>query len=129
MSENCEDASSDASAYDRIGGAATVRRVVDRLYYWISRDDELFLRYFADVSLPRLRAHMVTLLSQALGGPGEYTGRELAEAHAGLQITAEHHQRVCDYVVAGLLVEHAPRDVVNAVADLLDDLRPKVVGR
>jgi truncated hemoglobin YjbI len=60
------------SMYARIGGAPTVRRVVDRLYAWIFHDDVLYLRYFANVDKPTLKAHMVRLLSQVLGGPTQY---------------------------------------------------------
>jgi hemoglobin len=113
--------------YERIGGAPTVRRVVDRLYAWTLRDDELYLSYFEGRDLTRLRAHMVALLSQVLGGPREYHGRDLADAHAGLGITDAHYSRVGDYLVAALLVEHAPEDIVAAVQGVLVEQRPAIV--
>jgi hemoglobin len=123
------------SMYARIGGAPTVRRVVDRLYAWIFHDDVLYLRYFANVDKPTLKAHMVRLLSQVLGGPTQYT-RDLGDAHARLRdsegrpvtVTAEHYARVADYVIAGLLVEHPPTDILEAVRGVLASVQPQIVG-
>jgi hemoglobin len=76
------------SMYTRIGGAPTVRRVVDRMYAWILRDDVLYLRYFDGVDMAPLKAHMVALLSQLLGGaqvlhrPG-YPRRARPAGHVG----------------------------------------------
>jgi hemoglobin len=114
--------------YQRIGGATTVRRVVDRLYAWILRDDNLYLPYFEHLDMVPLRAHMVKLLSQVLGGPHEYTGRDLAVAHARLNITAEHYGRVGDYLIAALLVEHTPPDIIAAVQDVLAAQQPNIVA-
>jgi hemoglobin len=115
------------SPYEIIGGARTVRSAVERLYFWISRDDDLFNRYFREVNLGELKAHMVALLSQTLGGPKTYSGREMAAAHAHLRITAAHYDRVVDYVEASLLVEHCPRPILAAVSGVLATLKPVIV--
>lgn len=124
------------SMYQRVGGAPTVRRVVDRMYAWIFHDDVLYLRYFVHVEKPTIKAHMVKLLSQVLGGPNQYTGRDLGEAHAHLRdsegrpvaVTAEHYARVGDYVIAALLVEHPPTDVLDAVRGVLASAESQIVG-
>jgi hemoglobin len=113
--------------YDRIGGAITVRRVAYSLYAWIRDDDILFLTYFKDVDMIKLRGHMAVLLSQVLGGPKAYTGRDMANAHAGLGITAAHFDRVVDYLLAALHLEHAPADVIEAVRQVAEGARPDIV--
>lgn len=112
--------------YEIVGGASTVRSAVDRLYFWISRDDELFNLYFRDVNLGALKAHMVALLTQTLGGPKVYSGREMADAHAHLRIYPEHYDRVADYVEATLLVEHCPRAILAVVQGVLAGLKPVI---
>jgi hemoglobin len=113
--------------YDVIGGARAVRAVVDRLYFYISRDDDLFNNYFRETNLGALKAHMVALLSQTLGGPKQYEGREMAEAHARLHIAPAHYDRVADYVEASLLIEHCPRAILALVQDVLASLKPAIV--
>lgn len=113
--------------YDRLGGGEVVRSVVERLYLLITEDDQL-RGYFDNVDLTSQKRHMAALLSQVLGGPKEYDGRDLAVAHAPLGITAEHYARVGDYLVAALLVAHAPRDIIDAVADVLEASRSQIVA-
>jgi hemoglobin len=95
---------SDASAgpaahYDRIGGAAAVREAVERFYARVLDDTEL-QPYFADANVAGIKRHQVLLLSQVLGGPAEYEGRDLGEAHRALGITESHDDRVVGHLVA-----------------------------
>jgi hemoglobin len=115
-----------ASPYLRIGGATAVQSVVDFLYFLVMRDEQV-KPYFNQAYLPAVKAHMVKLLSQVLGGPREYTGRQLGEAHAHLGIRAEHYARVGRYVVASLLVHHVPADIIATVEDVLADTAADVV--
>jgi hemoglobin len=114
------------SMYERIGGADTVRSVVDRLYVLITQDERL-RSYFNDVDLAGQKRHMAALVSQVLGGPKEYEGRELLKAHAPLGITAEHYGLVGDYLIASLLIAHAPRDVIDAMGEVLTASESQVV--
>jgi hemoglobin len=113
--------------YDRVGGADAVRSVVERLYVLIIEDQRL-RAYFDNVDLPSQKRHMAALLSQVLGGPKEYDGRDLASAHAPLHITAEHYALVGDYLTAALLIAHAPRDVVDAVGEVLAASSSQIVA-
>ncbi|MGC9668735.1 group I truncated hemoglobin [Planosporangium sp. 12N6] len=115
------------SMYERIGGADTVRSVVDRLYVLITEDERL-RPYFDGVDLTGQKRHMAALLSQVLGGPKAYTGRDLRQAHASLHITTEHYALVGDYLTAALLIAHAPHDVVDAVGEVLSASRSQVVA-
>lgn len=116
------------SMYERIGGAPTIRKMVERMYFWIKMDDQLWLTYFVGYDLATIKAHMVKLLSQLLGGPKQYDGRQLGEAHAHLHIRLGHYDRVRDYVLAALLVEHPPQDVLEKVQNVLASSRPVVCG-
>lgn len=113
--------------YERVGGGPAVRQVVDQLYGWIMIDEQL-RPYFDGVALGTVKGHMAALLSQVLGGPSGYTGRDLAEAHRPLNVTDPHYTRVADLAAAALLLAHAPRDIVEAVASTLEQLRTEIVA-
>jgi hemoglobin len=113
--------------YSRAGGGPAIKHVVDQLYTWILTDEELS-PYFADVTVEAVKRHMAALLAQVLGGPAEYTGRELGESHRGLGITDAHYTRVVDLALAALLLAHAPRDIVAAVEDTLLAVRADIVA-
>lgn len=114
------------SYYAQLGGAATIRQAVDRLYGLIGADDSL-IRYFDHVHLPTLKAHMAALLTMALGGPGGYEGRDLAEAHHGLKITERDYATVGGYLTAVLRELDAGTEIVAAVTEILTAVRGQIV--
>jgi hemoglobin len=115
-----------ASAYRRLGGAATVRTAVDRFYALVLDDDEL--RPYFPADLTSLKRHQVALLTQVLGGPGRHEGRDMAAAHAALHVTGAHFDRVVDYLVGTLWILHAPADIIAAVAQAVTGLRADIVA-
>lgn len=89
------------SDYQRVGGAPAVTQVVDRFYQLLLEDKRLSA-FFRDTDLPRLKRHQVLLISQVLGGPAQYDGRDLREAHAGLNIGVDDFGQVVSYLVIAL---------------------------
>jgi hemoglobin len=114
------------SDYDRIGGAAAVRTVVDRFYELILEDDRL-VGYFTDTDLPRLKRHQALLISQVLGGPAAYDGRDLREAHAGRGITPDHFGLVVDHLVQALQEAGVEAEVIGRVGAILAEAEGDVV--
>ena len=87
-----------ASHYDRIGGAAAVKAAVELFYDKVLADPDL-AGYFADVDMAGQRRHLALMLATVLGGPDEYAGRGLAEAHQPLNIPAAHYAMVGEHLV------------------------------
>jgi hemoglobin len=79
--------------YDEVGGPDGVRTAVAMLYRRVVADEELG-PWFRDVDLDRLRSHQRAFLSAAFGGPQVFSGRSLAEAHEGLEITDAAFDRI-----------------------------------
>jgi len=114
------------SAYDRIGGEPSVREAVERLYQLILSDPDL-APYFTDVKMPDLKQHMVALLTKVLGGPDNYTGRDLALAHQSLNVTSEHFFVVGVYLLSVLQDLGVPLDIRRAVGTVLASVQPLVI--
>lgn len=114
------------SDYDRIGGAAAVRTVVDRFYELILEDERL-AGYFTDTDLPRLKRHQALLISQVLGGPAAYDGRDLREAHHGMAITPGHFGLVVDHLVQALQEAGVEPEVIGRVGAILAEAKGDVV--
>src|SRR2546428_9847066 len=69
------------SLYDEIGGEASIDAALDKFYPKILGDPRVsFL--FAGVDMARLRKHARAFLTMAFGGPNQYEGRDLRNAHA-----------------------------------------------
>lgn len=112
--------------YDTLGGDAGLATAVEVFYARVSADPEL-APYFAQVDLDRLRAHQRSFLRAALDGPELFTGRPLAQAHAGLHITDEHFDRLVDQLAATLGDLGVDSASVALVRDRVDALRAQVV--
>ena len=117
---------SDLSDYQAVGGTPAITAVVDRFYQLVIGDEQL-APYFAGTDLARLKRHQVLLLSQVLGGPAGYEGRDLEVAHAPLGITDDHFSRVGTHLVAALTEAGAPDDVIGRVGTVVGGLRPQIV--
>ncbi|BCY12219.1 hypothetical protein L3i22_073070 [Actinoplanes sp. L3-i22] len=91
---------------------------VDALYRVVLGDDRL-ADYFDELDLDHLKGHMVALLSQVLGGPAEYSGRDLRDAHFGLGIVPEHYGLVGAYLLGVLAGLGADDEVLAAVRAIL----------
>lgn len=114
------------SAYERVGGAGAVSSVVNRFYELVLADDQL-APFFANVDMSRLKRHQVLLISQVLGGPAAYDGRDLRAAHAGLEITHEDFARVVSHLVTACEEADVPPDIISAVGEELAGAEKDVV--
>ncbi|MGH9235247.1 MAG: group I truncated hemoglobin [Acidimicrobiales bacterium] len=112
--------------YDRLGGGAAVLEAVDRFYALVLADDEL-APYFTDVDIARLKRHQVLLLSQVLGGPTAYDGRELGDAHRGLGVTDAHYDKVVAHLVSVLTELGADDEAIAAAGSVVAAVRPDIV--
>ncbi len=112
--------------YDRVGGRPAITAVVEQFYARVLADDEL-APYFTDADVEAVKRHQVLLLSQVLGGPSEYDGRELGAAHQGLGITSEHYDKVVGHLVAVLTEAGADDELIAAAGGVLASVKDDIV--
>lgn len=104
-----------------------MRLAVAQFYDRVLADPKVS-HYFAGMDMAGLKRHQAMFLAQVLGGPAEYDGRTMAQAHAGLDISADDFARVGTHlleVLAGLQVD---RDVLTALDGALVGLEGDVVA-
>ena len=101
------------SAYERIGGGPAVKELIDRFYELVLSDKHL-ARYFT-TDMQRLKWHQAALFTSLLGGPNEYQGRGLGEAHKRLRIPAKDYATVASYLVSTMESMRLPADVVQSI--------------
>jgi len=114
------------SDYQRIGGGRAVSAVVDRFYESVLADPQL-APFFVDTDLNRLKRHQVLLISQVMGGPADYDGQSLREAHSGMDINSAHFGRVVTHLVAALQEASVPDDVIGRLGAQLGEAEKDVV--
>jgi hemoglobin len=122
-----DDTAEGTSDYELIGGGPAVTAVVHEFYEAVLADPQL-AGFFEGVDLARLKRHQVAMVSQVLGGPVEYDGRELGEVHAGLSIGPADFAAVVDHLVAALQGAGVPDEVIGRVGVALGATEPAIVS-
>ncbi len=83
--------------------------------------------YFAGANMERLIDHQTKFIAHVLGGPAEYTGRELSVAHARLRITEEAFGEVATILKETLEDAGMEAADVDAVMGIVAGARAAVV--
>lgn len=112
--------------YEQLGQENGIRAAVD-IFYRRVLDDPQLKAYFDGVDMTTLRAHQAKLLVQVTGGPVGYEGRELAAAHAGLDITSADFERVVAHLAGTLTELGVDASVVGDVGAAVDGYRDHIV--
>jgi hemoglobin len=111
------------SLYAAIGGQAVVESVVRDFYQMVCYDEQL-RDYFDEMDLESLRTHQTEFLSMVMGGPTDYSGRKMREAHAELDISQADFVVLVDYLERALtqngVGETQTAEILAAVATYED---------
>ena len=111
------------NVYQAIGGRAAVSAAVEGLYGRLLADPVLS-RFFPGGVAAKHRAYVVTILSEALGGPERYRGPDLAKAHRSLGITDADFDRTAVHLAATLDSLEVPRHLAHHIVGVVAGLRP-----
>jgi hemoglobin len=87
------------SLYERIGGANAIAMVVDRFSDEIVKNPKLNVNpqlkeWNGSGKLPGLKFMRTLWVCAAAGGPFQYTGKDMHEAHEDLHLTSEEFDEV-----------------------------------
>jgi len=119
------------SLYDKIGGKDAVSAAVNLMYDKILNDDSLAI-FFEGVDLNRQRRSQTAFVLMALGGPNNYTGKNLRDAHAPLVqkgLSDEHFDAVAGHLTEALQELSVPKELIDEVITIVASTRNDVLGR
>ena len=116
----------DETVFDRLGGHEAVESVVNDFYDRVLNDERV-IHHFEDRDTTELRAHQVQFISAVTGGPVEYSGADMREAHRGMGITDTEFDIIAEHLDTAL----AENDVSDAdrqrVLATVEEVRPEIV--
>lgn len=111
--------------YAQIGGFSTVRGLVEDFYDRLLREDSL-RHYFVGIDLSRLIRHQTDFVCMVMGGPVDYTGRQLRDSHRHLAITEKDFELVASVLenclLDGGLEEKHVEEIIGAVRGAKGDI-------
>lgn len=113
--------------YERLGGRDAIETVVEEFYDRVLGDERLEA-FFEDVSTTELRAHQTEFLSSVTGGPVEYDGEDMSEAHAHLDIDDTDYTLVAAHLETALAACDVPATDRRQVLAAVEELREPIVA-
>ena len=114
--------------YRALGGTNGIAKVVDAALVEIHGDLRINV-FFEKTDMADLRRLLIEQLCAATGGPCEYTGRSMEEAHSGLNLTDADFDAFVEDLVRAMDSQKVPKDLQKQLLGLLGPMRPQVVGQ
>jgi hemoglobin len=122
---------SQASLYERIGGEAAVNAAVE-LFYRKVLSDHRINRFFDATNMEAQIAKQRAFFTFAFGGPNNYTGKSMRDAHARLVkmgLNDSHFDAVMEHLGATLVELNVPADLIAEAAAIAESTRNDVLGK
>ncbi|MEZ4798984.1 MAG: group 1 truncated hemoglobin [Flavobacteriales bacterium] len=118
--------------YTRLGGIEAITAVTDQFLANVVADPVVNGSFSATVADPYrtqlLRFNLIDQICAASGGPCQYKGKTMLEAHQGMNITQEQFDALVGDLVAALDQFSVPAQEKNELLTILGSLQPDIVG-
>jgi len=112
--------------YERLGGMDAITGVVEDFRDRVAKDDRINLK-FARTDLARLTKMLIDQVCEATGGPCQYNGRSMKEAHANMKVTSGEFDALVEDLVATLKQFKVPSREHNDLLAILGPLKTDIV--
>ena len=119
------------SLFERIGGKTAVNATVD-LFYQKVLADALLSPFFDSVNMKNQQAKQRGFLMMAFGGPNNYSGKDLREAHAPLVakgLDENHFNAVARHLQNTLKELDLSGDLINEVMTIVASTEHDVLDK
>ncbi len=120
-----------ATLYERLGGSDAIDASVD-IFYEKVLADPLLIPFFAHTDMVKQKRMQRAFLTMAFGGPGNYNGRNMREAHTKSVeqgMGDEHFDAVVGHLAATLKQLGVGDDDINDVAEVANSIRDDVLNK
>ena len=115
--------------YDKIGGSATINKLVQIFYDRVLADPHLG-PYFSQTDMATMRARQAMFISMLLGGSRSFNGRDLTTAHAGaraLGLNDVHFDALLEHFEESLRQVDVPENYTREILARLETTRNAVL--
>lgn len=119
------------SLYERIGGEPAVNAAVELFYRKVLADHRIN-RFFSNTDMDQQLAKQKAFFTLAFGGPNNYTGKDMRNAHAGLVkmgLNDSHFDAVMEHLGCTLKELNVPDELIAEAAGIAEGARNDVLGK
>lgn len=126
--DNTASTTQTATLYERLGGEPGVRKIANDILDKNLNNPRIG-HHFRKVDMGRLKQLVFEFFSMGIGGPHQYTGRDMLTTHTGLHITEEDFQIANQDTVDALKENGVGEAEINEVIAILNSMKGEVVGK
>jgi hemoglobin len=120
-----------SSLFERIGGKGAVQAAVDVFYKKVLADARIN-EFFKDIDMDSQRRKQILFLTYAFGGPNNYSGKDMRDAHAKLVdqgLNDSHFDAVVENLGATLKELGVANELIQEAASIAESTRKDVLGK
>lgn len=111
--------------YEQLGKRSGIANIVEDLLYLIVEDDRIN-RHFAGVDIEQFHIHLTDQLCEISGGPCTYTGRNMRESHADMNITDTAFNALAENLILAMEENGVPTSAQNRLIKQLVPMYPDI---
>ena len=114
--------------YDKIGGTEGITTVVTTFLENVGGDDRINAR-FANTDLDNLKRLLIEQVCEATGGPCTYSGKNMVDAHKGMDITEEEFGALAEQMSKAMMSSGVGKDEHDSIMGVLGGMHDDIVGQ
>lgn len=122
-----------ATLFDRLGGLSGITAIVDDAVDLHTKNPAVSARFLPYLEQPErlalIKQHSVEFFAAGSGGPVQYTGKDMPEAHTGMNINREEYTHVMDDIMVVLGKHGIDEDTQKDVLAILWSLRDSIISK
>lgn len=120
-----------SSLYQRLGGTEGIHDLVDTIVAAHLENPIIAKRYLPLTQDPArmatVRKHLCDFLESGAGGPAQYSGKSMVDAHRGMNISGEEYLAATDDIMGALAKHQIDEATQKDVLGILYSLKPEVM--
>ena len=110
-----------------MGGQPAIVAVVDDFVGNVAADARIN-KFFANTNIPRLKRLLVEQICAGSGGPCQYTGQSMTEAHRGMGVKDADFNALVEDLVKTLNKFNVPQAEQQELLGVLGPMKGQIVG-
>lgn len=119
--------SKNVSLFEKIGGEAAVDAAVDIFYRKVLTDDRIS-HFFETTDMENQHVKQKAFLTMAFGGPNNYSGQDMREAHKHMDLTEVHFNAVAECLVGTLEELSVPQAEIDEIVGIAVSVKDDVLN-
>jgi hemoglobin len=118
--------STHTSTYQQLGGQPKIEEIVDNFITEIEFDSVMYA-FFKDSNIDRFREKISEHICMLTGGPCEYTGDDMEQVHAGMNISESEFNHGVDLFIAAMTKANIHHTIQNKILAVIIPTRDVMI--